>query len=62
MDRFAAMSVFTRVVEGGSFTSAARRFEISPAMVSKQVQALEVQLGVRLLNRTTRRMSTTGPG
>lgn len=62
MDRFVAMSVFTRVVEGGSFAAAARHFELSPAMVSKHIQILEQQLGVRLLNRTTRRVSATEAG
>jgi DNA-binding transcriptional LysR family regulator len=62
MDRFVAMSVFTKVVEGGSFAAAARHFELSPAMVSKHIQILEQQLGVRLLNRTTRRVNTTEAG
>ena len=62
MDRFVTMSVFARVVEGSSFASAARHFEMSPAMVSKHIQTLEQQLGVRLLNRTTRRVSTTEAG
>src|ERR1044072_2705301 len=62
MDRFVTMSVFARVVEGSSFASAARHFEMSPAMVSKHIQTLEQQLGVRLLNRTTRRVRTTEAG
>ena len=62
MDRFVTMSVFARVVEDSSFAAAARHFEMSPAMVSKHVQTLEQQLGVRLLNRTTRRVSTTEAG
>jgi DNA-binding transcriptional LysR family regulator len=62
MDRFVGMAVFTKVVEGNSFASAARHFGLSPAMVSKHVQALEERLGARLLNRTTRRVSTTEVG
>ena len=62
MDRFVTMSVFARVVEHNSFASAARHFEMSPAMVSKHIQTLEQQLGVRLLNRTTRHVSTTEVG
>lgn len=62
MDRFVAMGVFAKVVEAGSFAAAARHFELSPAMVSKHVQMLEQHLGVRLLNRTTRRVIATEVG
>ncbi len=56
------MAVFVKVVEAKSFAAAARHFGMSPAMVSKHVQTLEERLGVRLLNRTTRRVSTTEVG
>jgi DNA-binding transcriptional LysR family regulator len=56
------MAVFTKVVESASFAAAARHFGMSPAMVSKHVQSLEERLGVRLLNRTTRRVSATEVG
>jgi DNA-binding transcriptional LysR family regulator len=56
------MAVFVKVVEGSSFAAAARHFGMSPAMVSKHVQTLEERLGVRLLNRTTRRVGTTEVG
>jgi DNA-binding transcriptional LysR family regulator len=62
MDRFTGLEVFVKVVEGGSFVSAARYFSLSPAMVSKHVQTLEQRLGARLLNRTTRRVSPTEVG
>lgn len=62
MDRFVSMSVFVRVVESSSFAATARHFNISPAMASKHVQALEARLGARLLNRTTRRVSPTEVG
>jgi DNA-binding transcriptional LysR family regulator len=62
MDRIVGLEVFVKVVEGGSFASAARHFRLSPAMVSKHVQALEERLGARLLNRTTRRVSPTEVG
>lgn len=62
MDRFIAMNVFAKVVEAGSFAAAARHFELSPAMVSKHIQMLEQHLGVRLLNRTTRRVIATEVG
>ena len=62
MDRFVGMAVFAKVVESASFAAAARHFDISPAMVSKHVRRLEERLGVRLLNRTTRRVSATEVG
>jgi DNA-binding transcriptional LysR family regulator len=62
MDRMASLTAFVRVVESGSFSAAARRLDLSPTMVSNHVQALENALGVRLLNRTTRRVSLTDIG
>ena len=62
MDRFVGMAVFAKVVESSSFAAAARHFDMSPAMVSKHVRTLEERLGVRLLNRTTRRVSATEVG
>ncbi|HEU0175338.1 MAG TPA: LysR family transcriptional regulator [Blastocatellia bacterium] len=62
MDRLANMTTFVRVVECSGFSAAARRLHISPAMVTQHVHALEERLGVRLLNRTTRRISLTEVG
>lgn len=62
MDRYTAMAIFVKVVEGASFAGAARHFRVSPAVVSKQVQSLESRLGVRLLHRTTRRVTPTEVG
>jgi DNA-binding transcriptional LysR family regulator len=62
MDRFAGMCVFVKVVEGSSFAAAARQLRMSPAMVSKHIQVIEERLGVRLLSRTTRRVSPTEVG
>lgn len=62
MDRFDTMSAFAAVLETGSFTAAAARLGRSRAMVSKQVMALEAQLGAQLLNRTTRKVSPTELG
>jgi DNA-binding transcriptional LysR family regulator len=62
MDRYTGMAVFVRVVESGSFTATARYFGMSPAMVSTHIRTLEKRLGVRLLNRTTRRVSATEVG
>jgi len=56
------MAVFAKVVEAASFAAAARELDMSPAMVSKHVQTLEERLSVRLLNRTTRRVSVTEVG
>ncbi|MBN8482558.1 MAG: LysR family transcriptional regulator [Xanthomonadales bacterium] len=62
MDKLQAMQLFVRVVDAGSFTAGAEQMGISRALASKQIQALEDTLGVRLLNRTTRRISLTDPG
>ncbi len=62
MDRFASLRAFVQVVESAGFSAAGRRLNLSKATVSDQVQALENALGVRLLNRTTRRISLTEAG
>lgn len=62
MDRIASMSAFVQVVDQGSFSGAAKRLELSPAMVTGHVQALEKRLGIQLLNRTTRKVSPTEAG
>jgi DNA-binding transcriptional LysR family regulator len=56
------MAVFKRSVELGSFTAAARQFGISPEMAGNHVRALETRVGVRLLNRNTRRLHLTDAG
>ncbi|MGD9537227.1 MAG: LysR family transcriptional regulator [Alphaproteobacteria bacterium] len=58
----AEMVVFAEVVEAGSLSAAARRLGTSKSAISAQLQRLEARLGVRLLNRTTRRLSTTEAG
>lgn len=62
MDRFQAMQVFNRVVEANSFTQAADSLGMPRATVTTTIQNLERLLGVRLLNRTTRRISLTPDG
>lgn len=62
MDRFLEMKVFAAVVEAGSFTGATEPLEMSKAAVSRYVAELEERLGVRLLHRTTRRLSPTTEG
>jgi DNA-binding transcriptional LysR family regulator len=61
-DRLLTLTVFTRIVETGSFTAAAEQLGLSRAAVSKHLMSLEDRLGVRLLNRTTRRCSLTEAG
>jgi len=62
MDRLTSLTVFGRVVESGGFSAAARKLNMSVTMVSNHIQSLEDRLGVRLLNRTTRKVSLTEIG
>jgi LysR family transcriptional regulator for bpeEF and oprC len=62
MDRLQAMSVFIRVVDCGGFTRAAEVLRMPKATVTTLVQQLEAHLGVKLLNRTTRRVNVTPDG
>jgi DNA-binding transcriptional LysR family regulator len=62
MDIVSGMKIFVAVVDNGSFSSAADRLDMSRAMASKSVAALEAHLGTRLLNRTTRQLSLTEAG
>jgi len=62
MDQFLALRVFARVVEAGTFTKAADSLEMPKATVTKLVQSLEAHLRVKLLNRTTRRVTVTADG
>src|SRR5436189_5538184 len=62
MDPLDGIAAFARVVDGGSFSAAAYRLKISKSAVSAHVQRLEERLGVRLLNRSTRRLSLTEAG
>ena len=62
MDTLAAIRVFTKVVEQGSFAKAAERLEMSTSAVSRLLAQLETHLDARLLNRTTRRLSLTESG
>ena len=59
---FQQMTVFARVVGAGSLSSAARELGLSPALVSRNLAALEARLGVRLINRTTRSLHLTDEG
>jgi DNA-binding transcriptional LysR family regulator len=62
MDKLTSINVFRQVVESGSFVGAADRLDLSTAMVSKHVMAIEKCLGVRLLNRNSHKLSLTEPG
>lgn len=62
MDRLTAMEVFTRVVELGSFTAAAHALRVPRATATTMVQALEARVQVKLLHRTTRKVSLTADG
>lgn len=62
MDQLAALRVFARVVEAGNFTKAADSLNMPKPTVTKHVQSLENHLRVRLLNRTTRRVTVTPDG
>ena len=59
MDRIAAMSAFVRVVEAGSFTKAADTLNVPRPTVTRLIMVLEVELRVRLLQRTTRALTVT---
>lgn len=62
MDKIKAMELFIYSSQAGSMSAAGRRFGLSPASVSRQITSLEDDLGVRLLNRTSRRLALTEAG
>ncbi|MBS1184265.1 MAG: LysR family transcriptional regulator [Proteobacteria bacterium] len=62
MDIVRGMQAFVALASGGSFVAVADKFDTSSAAVSRQIAALEAHLGVRLVNRTTRRLSLTEAG
>ncbi|KLN66561.1 LysR family transcriptional regulator [Vibrio sp. VPAP30] len=62
MQAFSAIPIFVSVVERGSFSAAASKLNITKSAVSKRITQLEDELGIRLLNRTTRKLSLTEAG
>ena len=62
MDRLTAMQVFVRVAEAGSFTAVADEMNVARSAVTRQIAALESHLGVKLMSRSTRRLSLTSAG
>ncbi len=61
-NRTGEMQVFLRVVETGSFSEAARLLRMTPSTISKLISRMETRLGVRLIERSTRRLSLTNEG
>lgn len=62
MDRFEEMQTFVRVVDAGSLTAAAERYNIATSAISRRLSEMEARLGVQLLTRTTRRLNLTENG
>ncbi|MBH3406917.1 LysR family transcriptional regulator [Pseudomonas glycinae] len=62
METFSSIECFVRSAEVGSFAEAARRLSLTPAAVGKSVAKLEARLGVRLFQRSTRRLTLTEAG
>lgn len=62
LDRLTGMRVFTQAASHGSLSAAGRALGMSPAMASKHMDALEARLGVKLLHRSTRRLTLTDAG
>lgn len=62
VNRSGEMEVFARIVELGGFSAAARHLDMSPSAVSKLAARLEARLGVRLINRSTRKLQLTPEG
>lgn len=62
MDRLDAMHLFVRVAELGSFAAVAQQLGLARSVVTRQIAALEAHLGVKLMARSTRRLSLTSAG
>lgn len=62
LDRVTGMQVFSQAAAAGSLSAAARQMDLSPAMATKHLDALETRLGVKLFHRSTRRLTLTEAG
>ncbi len=62
IDRFRELEVFVKTVELGSFSKVAKHYQMTPSAVSKLIARLEARLGIRLFNRSTRRLQLTPEG
>src|SRR5258708_23044693 len=61
-DQLPAVAAFARVAQHASFSKAAATLGVSPSALSQTIRALEDRVGIRLLNRTTRRVGVTEAG
>ena len=62
MNRLDAMTLFVRVADLGSFAAAANHMGVARSVVTRQIAALEEHLGVKLIERTTRKLTLTSAG
>ena len=62
MDKFKLMQTFVRVAELGSFTAVANQLGVPRSLITRQIAALESQLGIKLMTRSTRSLSLTTAG
>jgi DNA-binding transcriptional LysR family regulator len=62
MDKLNAMQLFVRVAETGSFTAVADQLDVARSVVTRQISALEKQLGIKLMTRSTRSLTLTTAG
>jgi len=62
MDTFSAMQTFVRVAESGSFTAVADQLQVARSAITRQIVALEKHLAVKLITRSTRRLTLTPAG
>ena len=62
MDKLNAMAIFVRVIERGSFSAVAREMQTTQPTISKVLRSLEMELGGKLISRSTRRLSLTDEG
>ncbi len=62
MDRLEAMNLFMRVAERGSFAAVAEQLRVARSVVTRQIAALETHLGIKLMTRSTRRLTLTSAG
>ena len=62
MDQFKQISTFTEVVSRGSLSAAARAEGVAPSLIGRRIDALEQRLGVKLLQRSTRKIALTNEG
>jgi len=62
MDQFKQISTFTEIVSKGSLSAAARSEGVAPSLIGRRIDALEQRLGVKLLQRSTRKIALTNEG